>query len=263
MAVTAVLVPAPQHTLCPMTTFALVHGAGETAATWRDVQAALSIPSVAVDLLGRGSHPADLATLTLEKAVDCAARDFEASTSGDLIVVAHSIGGALSPGLIARLGTRVVHLVHVVAVAAPEGDVPLEVVSDQFVDLLTKDAIALRAAVSGSSFASSVDERLPDGLAPMTDRPTLSRVDSTAFGLVPTTWRGVRASLPRTYVQTMRDGLYPQDAQVRLAAALRATAVLELDSGHNPSFSAPEALASLLNSIALAHSAADGLDEPT
>jgi pimeloyl-ACP methyl ester carboxylesterase len=54
----------------------------------------------------------------------------------------------------------------------------------------------------------------------------------------------------RTFVQPLRDRLYPPDAQERLAAAMCADEVTTLDTGHNVARSSPAPLAALLVEIA-------------
>ncbi|MBL7489679.1 alpha/beta fold hydrolase [Frankia sp. AgB1.9] len=236
-------------------TVVLIHGAGDTADVWQSVQASLGGPSVALDLVGRGQHPADLAAVTLESAVQQALRDIEALTAGPLVLVAHSMGGALSPGILRSLGSRVVHLVHIAAVAAADGELPLATASREFADNLLAAANSLRAQLRATSYADP-DDHLPDGLRPLTDPLALTRVDSLNLGCVPTSWAGVAPDLPRTFIQPLHDRLYPAPAQRRLAAAIHAHRIRPLEAGHNAARSAPEHLAHLLDDIAWARDAA-------
>ena len=112
-----------------MVTIVLVHGAGDTAAVWNEVQRDLPGPSLALDLPGRGGNPSDLSRVSVGLAVRRAVADIVELTSGPVVLVAHSIGGAVSPGILALLGERVAHLVHIAAVAAAEGEPPLAVAS--------------------------------------------------------------------------------------------------------------------------------------
>ena len=232
-----------------MVTMVLVHGAGETGAVWNDVQQYLSVPSLALDLPGRGTNPSDLSRVTVDLSVRQAVTDIVEVTSGPLVLVAHSIGGAVSPGILARLGDRIVHLVHIAAVAAPEGGLPLAVASLEFVDHLLADADALREALHEATLAD-VAAALPAGLRAIDDRGALARIDSLNLGCAPTSWAGVPPAIRRTYIRPLRDRLYPPDAQERLAAALHADEVISLDVGHNVARSAPAQLATVLSEIA-------------
>ena len=232
-----------------MVMMVLVHGAGDTAEVWNKVQLALPVSSLALDLPGRGRNPSDLSRVTVELAVRQAVTDIVELTSGPIVLVAHSMGGAVSPGILAHLGDRVVHLVHIAAVAAPDGDLPLAVASLTFVDHILAGAERLRAELYGASFAD-VATPLPTGLRATDDRGALARIDSLNLGCAPTSWVTVAPDIPRTYVQPLRDRIYPPDAQERLAAAMHASEVISLDVGHNVARSAPLELAAILAEIA-------------
>jgi pimeloyl-ACP methyl ester carboxylesterase len=236
------------HTWRTMPTIVLIHGAGETGAAWRRVQDALVTPSVAIDLLGRGSNPSDLSLNTLERVGARAAEDIESTTIGPVILVAHSISGAVTPGLASQLGARVQSVVHLAAVCAPPDVLPLSTVSQDFVDQLLPTADVLRSKLRGHSF-STTDDVLPEGLLPLSESGTLARLDSIALGCVGSTFDWKQSDLPRTYVRTTRDRLYSQDGQRRLAEAFDAHEVIELDSGHNPQHTMPDTLASVLDDL--------------
>src|SRR5215471_6653563 len=89
-------------------TYLLVHGGGTTAGFWDRLRAVLDGPSLAVDLPGRGAHPADLATVSVEAEVASVVADVEAAGLDTPIdLVAHSSGGLVVPGVVAALGGRV------------------------------------------------------------------------------------------------------------------------------------------------------------
>ena len=71
----------------------LVHGGTCAADIWDEVMPLLDFPAVAVDLPGRGSNPADLATVTL---ADCVAAVIDAADRAGfrrMALVGHSLGG--------------------------------------------------------------------------------------------------------------------------------------------------------------------------
>jgi pimeloyl-ACP methyl ester carboxylesterase len=231
-----------------MVTMVLVHGAGDTAAVWHEVQQELPVPSLALDLPGRGRNPSDLSRVTVDLAVRRAVAEIVELIPGPIVLVAHSMGGAVSPGILAHLG-ETVHLVHIAAVAAAEGELPLAVASLEFLDNILADAASLREAMRGATLAD-VAGPLPSGLRATDDRGALARIDSLNFGCTPSSWAGVPPAIPRTYIRPLRDRLYLPDAQERLAAALHADEVIELDTGHNVARSAPTRLAGALGEIA-------------
>lgn len=231
----------------------LVHGAGDTARVWRGVRDHLTVPSLALDIPGRGRHPADLTAITVDLAVHQAVQDITELGSGPVLLVAHSMGGALSPGILRQLGSQVVHLIHIAAVAAPDGALPLATASLEFADKMLTTADSLRRELRGTTHARP-GESLPAGLRPLTDKLALTRIDSLNLGCVPTSWVGVDRDLPRTFIQPIHDRLYPAPAQRRLAAAMGAHDVRLVNADHNVARSAPGLLAALLNEIAAAPS---------
>lgn len=60
-------------------TYLLIHGGGSTARFWDRLVAHLGSGAVAVDLPGRASRPADLATLTVDEEVASVLADVEAA----------------------------------------------------------------------------------------------------------------------------------------------------------------------------------------
>jgi pimeloyl-ACP methyl ester carboxylesterase len=185
----------------------------------------------------------------VDLAVRRAVADIVELTSGPVVLVAHSMGGALSPGILAQLGDRIVHLVHIAAVAADEGELPLATASLEFVAQLLADADGLRTALHGATLADGTGP-LPFGLRSTDDRGALARIDSLNLGCAPTSWAGAPAAIPRTYIRPLRDRLYPPDAQERLAVAMQADEVISLDVGHNIARTAPGGLAGVLGEIA-------------
>ena len=83
----------------------LLHGLGDTAATWDGFAAALARPTIALDLRGHGTSPRPG-----EYTVDAMASDVLAALDGVVDLVGHSMGGRVAstvalrePGLVRRL----------------------------------------------------------------------------------------------------------------------------------------------------------------
>src|SRR3954464_6719721 len=105
-----------------MTPIVLVHGGGLDSRCWDPTRSLLAAPSIAVDLPGRGSHPADLTTVTF---ADCAASvrdDVDAAGLFDeFVLVGHSLAGCSMPSMIDLLGERVRHAVFVACTVPEQG----------------------------------------------------------------------------------------------------------------------------------------------
>ena len=103
-------------------TYVFIHGGGSTARFWDRVLPHLDRPALAVDLPGRNGKPADFATLSVDDEVVSVIADIEAADVREpIIVVAHSSGGLVVPGVVGGLGDRVAHVVLSAALVPAEG----------------------------------------------------------------------------------------------------------------------------------------------
>jgi pimeloyl-ACP methyl ester carboxylesterase len=231
-------------------TIVLVHGAGHTPRVWDAFAAALGHPTVAVELPGRGCHPADLTAITLDGAAAGAAADVRAATEGPWTVVAHSCAGIMAPRLVAELGD-VDHLVLLAAMCAPDGGRAIDVVDpDRRLGLEEQREPAL-ARWRGHSYVADDAEAaaLPATLQPLRDRRVLQLVDSVVAMYQTVSWAGVPDGLRRTWIRPRRDEIQPPDVQERLIAACGATTVPTIDTGHAAHREDPEGLAVIVRGL--------------
>jgi pimeloyl-ACP methyl ester carboxylesterase len=223
----------------------LVHGAGNTAGVWADVQALLSCRSVAVNLPGRRDRVAGIADVALEDAVGSIIADVDALAPGPLVLVGHSAGGILLPQLAARWADRLQHMVFVAGLCAPHGEKVVSTVRPHAVA-----EFASRLAVLREKFRDCMLDPAPTvaGMRAI-DEATALGIDSLNYMDQPVSWEGVPA-VPRTFVRCLRDRIQPRPLQEQLISNCGASRVVDLDSGHTPALSAPKDLARALNSLA-------------
>jgi pimeloyl-ACP methyl ester carboxylesterase len=236
-------------------TLVLVHGAGDSARVWQATQSHLHTPSMALDLLGRGTRPFDLTKVTIDLAAAQAASDVRELTHNAVMIVAHSAGGVVAPRLIALLGPQVKHLVLIAGVTAPDGAIAADIVHperrQQFLDARPK----LLARHRGRSYArGSAIDALPPDLEELSDPEVVRAVESLNFMFQPISWAGVPLDLPRTFIRPLRDPLQSRDTQARLIDAAGANEVIDVDADHTPARSAPRELAKVLDELAMRHS---------
>ena len=218
-------------------TVVFVHGAGHTATIWRETQAALGRPSLALNLPGRCGKAGDLAGLTVDLAARSLVADIEASTEGDVVLVGHSISGTILPTVAAELSNRVQHVVFVAGITAREGQLPAEVFAPDHVAAMASMLGRLRSKYAGFPY-----EEL--------ERRAAHQLDSLNLSCEPMRWADLPKSLPRTFVRSLRDELQPRDVQKALIEASGAQTVIDIDSNHTPAADAPEALATIVGTIA-------------
>ena len=226
-------------------TVVLVHGAGHTARVWAKVQAALGHRSLAVDLPGRADRVAGIAAVGIDDAVASIAADVESATTGPLVLVGHSAGGVVLPGVAARLGTRVGHLVFVAGLCAPHGQAVITTVRPDAAADFTARLDALRA-----EFADCMLDPDPPvvGMRAIDEKAAMG-IDSLNYMQHTVSWDGVPDTTPRTFVRCLRDRIQPRALQAKLAANCGARSVVEIDCGHTPALAAPGELAGVVDHI--------------
>jgi pimeloyl-ACP methyl ester carboxylesterase len=242
-------------------TYVLVHGGGSSARFWDRLLPHLDQPVVAVDLPGRGDKPADLARLTVDDEVASVLADVDAAVIDDpIVLVAHSSGGLVVPGVVARLGERVTQVVLNAASVPPEGGCGLDcmqarhregvelaaTLAEDDPSILTTlgppaDPEAWRRSYGG-------DPLDDDTLAFVVD-PVRCVKDTIHHYFQPVRWTQA-ADVDVTYVVNDRDRPIPLELQLEMIDRLpHAPRVVHLDGGHIPPITAPQEFAAVLVSL--------------
>jgi pimeloyl-ACP methyl ester carboxylesterase len=247
-------------------TYLLIHGGGSTARFWDRLLAHLDRPALAVDLPGRNGKAADFATLTVDDEVASVLADVDAAAAtapepaDRLVVVAHSSGGLVVPGVVAGLGDRVAHVVMSAGLVPPDGGCGIDCMKPahreglvQAVEAARRDGnvITLPAPpLDPETFRRTYggDPLDDDTLAFVVD-PVRSVTDTVNHYFQPVTWTPI-ADVPVTYALNERDRPIPPAMQETMIRRLpRMPSVVRLDSGHIPPVTQPERFAALLESV--------------
>ncbi len=210
---------------------------------WQPVQDALRHGSVAVDLPGRADRAADIADVALDDAAASLAADVDGSTHGQLVLVGHSAGGIVLPGLAARLGDRVRHLVFVAGLSAKHGETVMATVRPEAEAFLTGRLAAMREEFAGCMLEPDASI---EGVRAL-DAKTAAPLDSLNYMEQTVSWEGVPDSLPRTFVRPLRDRIQPRQLQDALVENCGASEVVDIESGHTPAVAVPDELAAILD----------------
>ncbi len=243
-------------------THLLVHGGGSTARFWDRLAPHLDGPVLAVDLPGRRDKPADLATVTVDDEVASVLADVEAAAiDGPIVVIAHSSGGLVVPGVLGGLGAPVAHVVLNAASVPPEGGCGLDCMQARHRDgVVLADEVGRR---DGNAFTTPGPPEDPEafrrtyGGEPLDD-DTLAYVvdpercvpDTIHHYFQPVRW-ALAPPVPVTYIVNTLDRPVPTELQDEMVARLpRPPEVVRLDSGHIPAVTIPETFAALVAAVA-------------
>jgi pimeloyl-ACP methyl ester carboxylesterase len=239
----------------------LVHGGGTTKRFWDRLLPHLDGPALTVDLPGRGEHAVDLASITVDDEVASVVRDVqEAAVDGPLTVVAHSSGGLVVPGVVEQLRERVEAIVLSAALVPPEGGCGLDCMQPRHAEGLrmamdaareSGDVITLPAPADPEAMRKAYGgEPLDDELLAFVAAPERAVADTVFHYFQPVHWSAI-ADVPVTYVANTLDRPIPYALQQEMIGRLpRApVAVVELESGHAPAVTMPEAFAAVLRDV--------------
>ena len=231
----------------------LIHGAFHTARCWEPTVAELrrlapDLPVLAVDLPGRGTAPADLRTVTIERCVDHVVRQIDRAGLDEVVVVAHSLGGLTAPAVVARLGAdRVAGLVLIAAVIPRQGTSDLDLVPQPVRWLFTR--MLRPGGVRKPPARPFARLHFCNGMTREQRELVYAQLCPEATNLFnePVDRSGLPDAVPRTWILPRRDRSANLRYQRRWMANLgRVDEVIEIDTCHNVMISEPTRLATIL-----------------
>lgn len=233
-----------------MVTAVLVHGGSVTSTAWDPLLPHLGAEALAVDLPGRRHKPADLGTVLRGDWERSVAEDVRAAGLDDVVLVGHSSGGYVIPGVARLLGPEVVrHLVYVCATLPVEGASPAESMTAKLQEIARGNEANLRAGARGKTLGGL----RPDEPPVETDLEVVGvggRMGLEAPGQLfeAMTWAGV-PDLPCTYVRALGDRVIPPEHALVMAANGGVGEIVDLEGEHDLAGTAPAELAAVIDGI--------------
>jgi pimeloyl-ACP methyl ester carboxylesterase len=232
-----------------MTPLVLVHGGTFAGSCWDLVVDRLDGPVLAVDLPGRGRHPAPLRSVTIDSAAASVAADIDDAGFDDVVLVGHSLAGCSMPATIALLGDRVRHAVFVACTVPEHGASALDTVPDDVRELARANLGSVEPGVLSPELAKAM---FGNDLDDAQFAWMLERMVPEAPGLLtqPVDLTPLHSAMPRTWVRPLHDAIVEPEKQLRFARNAGPCEVVDLDAGHMCMISKPDDVAAVLTGIA-------------
>ena len=229
----------------------LIHGAAHGAWCWHRVLPALERlghHARAIDLPGNGDDRTPAAQVTLDLYADAVL----AATNGPTILVGHSMGGFPITAAAQRAPDRIAALIYLCAYLPRAGETlaemrkagPRQPLAGAFQIDATRTTFTFDPDQSPALFYHDCppeDVALAKArLCPQPIRPQETPIPDTSRA----------ESLPRFYIRCTDDRAIPPEYQETMSSPLPPDHIRTLPTSHSPFFSAPDALAALIDEIA-------------
>lgn len=208
----------------------------------------LDAPSIAVDLPGRGRHPADLRSVDIASCAESVLSDVEAAGFDEAVLAGHSMAGCSMPAIIGLLDGRVRHAVFIGCTVPDHGTSIFDTLDPGIQDMIRSAGEDVEPAPMDPEMAKIV---LGDDLTADQTDWCVERMVAEAPGLIqePVDLAPM-SGVPCTWLRTMRDVIVPADKQLRFAANLKECDVVDVDAGHMCMVSRPSDTAAIISSVA-------------
>lgn len=223
--------------------FVLVHGAGFDVWVWEDLLSLIEAPTLPAAFPAREADQSVRGDLRLADYTDAIVEQIDEWDTSRVILVAHSIGGAVCMEVASRLADRVSGFVGLSAGIPEPGQSFLSCFP--FHQRVVQQAVLRFAGtrppdrvIRGSLCTELTDEQA--------DRIVAEFVPESRYLFTDP----VNGSIPdgqTRYIQTSRDKSITPDQQAKMATTLGTDDIVTLDTGHLPMLSSPIELASALD----------------
>lgn len=225
--------------------FLLIHGAGLGAWIWREVTPQLNVPFKAVDFPYRDGTSQQRQALSFDDYVGSVMNQAAELKTEKIVIVAHSLGGAVALKVASLLGDRLAGFIAVGAAIPKNGGSYMS--SLPFPQRFIVAGIMKFAGTQppASAIRNGLCNDVPEALADEVVR-TFAAESRAAY----TSATGAGSPMvPKMYVLLTSDKEFGPALERTMAANLGGD-VVELNAGHMPMLSKPAELAEILSNFA-------------
>jgi pimeloyl-ACP methyl ester carboxylesterase len=233
-----------------MTPIVLVHGGGTDGRCWDRLVPLLAAPAIAVDLPGRGRHPADLRSVSFETCAESVRDDADAAGFDEVVLAGHSLAGCSMPAMVGLLGRRVRHAVFIGCTVPEQGASAFDTLDPEIQAMARNAGPDDEPRAMDDELAKVVlgddldDEQMAFCLGCLA--PEAPHLSNDPIDLAP-----LYGKVPATWIRTMHDIIVAPEKQLRFAKNVGPDCtIVDLDAGHMCMVSQPSATAAILDSIA-------------
>jgi len=240
----------------PPKTFVIVPGAWSGPYAWDNVKASLQRSGnkvIVVQLPGHGSDSTPPQNLTLEVYRDKVVSIID-SIGGQVILVGHSLGGAVISEVAEKAPSKIEKLVYVAGFIPLSGQSVLALASTDTASVLGASLVPSADNLTlGVVYNQIVNSFIADGT---TAEQNLVLANYRAEPAIPLTSKltltaANYGSVPKVYIKTLMDHAITPALQARmLAATPEFSAIYQLNTSHSPFLVKPDSVAILLTTIA-------------
>ena len=172
----------------------------------------------------------------------------------DVVLVGHSSGGYVIPGVAARLdehpSVRLCSLIFVAATVPAEGRRPVDYLREDLRELAINHHEEVLEGARGHTLGGLRDGEAPieTALEIVENGPRMG-LEAPAPLLAEFRWAGFPSKVPRYFVRCLKDKVIPPDLADTMIANMGGATVVDLEAGHRAFDSHPEELASIIDRI--------------
>ncbi len=229
-----------------MATYVLIHGGSHGAWCWSKVVPLLEAKGhrvVAPDLPGHGKDETPIQEVTLQSCVDKVCRVIEAQNE-PVILVGHSMGGLVISQVAECIPNKIKMLVYLTASMLQDGEscASLFETFNSFFDFSRdQNFYTIKSKIAASLFYNDCSKEDVDKALSLLG-PEATNIFKTTLHLSNEKY----GSVPRIYIECLRDHTLSPDTQKSMYTASPCLRVISLNTGHSPFLSAPEQLTACL-----------------